>query len=100
MTTRTASSTTRSSSKAKTKGKAKTGFTTREAARLHPQTVSNYKQHARTTPKKGARSSRIATLRVDPRIWGTALELAQGNPRRIEVIDEVTVIVHNNPRGK
>ena len=99
MKTPTASSTTRSSSKAKTPKKTvkKTGFTTREAARLHPNTVSNYKKHARTTPKKGARSSRIATLRVDPRIWGTALELSQGNPRRIEVIDELTVIVHNNP---
>ena len=97
MKTPTASSTTRKSAKAKT-AKKKTGFTTRECARLHPQTVTNYKEHARRAPRKGARSSRIATLIVDPRIWGTALRLSQGNPRRIEVIDELTVIVHNNPR--
>lgn len=98
MTTRTASSTTRSSSKAKTKGK--TGFTTRESARLHPQTVTNYKGSIRKAPRKPGKPSRITTLRVDPRIWEAALSISQGDAHRIEVISELEVIVHNNPRKK
>lgn len=92
MKTPTASSTTRKSSKANT------GFTTRECARLHPQTVTNWTEHRKKVLRIKGKSSRITALRVDPRIWGTALELAEGNPRRLQVIDETTVIVHNNPR--
>lgn len=91
MKTPTASFTTRNSSKSNT------GFTTRDCARLHPQTVTNWTEHRRKLPKGGRKASRITTLRVDPRIWEAALTLSQGNPRRIQVIDELTVIVHNNP---
>lgn len=54
--------------------------------------------HQRKRPKRGQKASHMIALRIDPRIWKTALDLSQGNPRRIEVINEQTVIVHNNPR--
>lgn len=92
MKTQTASSTTQSSSSSDT------GFTTREAARLHHATVSNWGDHRKKVLRIKGKSSRITTLRVDLRVWQTALTLCDGNPRRLQVIDAKTVIVHNNPR--
>lgn len=89
MTTPTASSTTPS--------KNNTGFTTRETARLHHATVTNWTAHRKRALKIRGKSALITTIKVDPRIWKTALELCQGEPRRIQVIDELTIIVHNNP---
>lgn len=91
MKTPTASSTTQNSAKTDT------GFTTRECARLHPSTVSNWGEHRKKVLRIKGKSSRITTLQVDLRVWRTALALCEGNPRRLQVINAETVIIHNNP---
>ena len=37
-------------------------------------------------------------VKVDPRVWKTALRLAKGDPNRLTVVHETEVIVHNHPR--
>lgn len=39
----------------------------------------------------------IAVLQVNPTVWAQALELADGDARRIEVRGELDVVVHNEP---
>lgn len=41
------------------------------------------------------KSSRVSTTKVDPQVWRAALEKAAGDARRLEVVDEQTVIVQN-----
>jgi hypothetical protein len=37
----------------------------------------------------------LAVLRVNPKVWKHALAAADGDARRIEIIDESNVKVHN-----
>lgn len=49
------------------------------------------KQLRDTTPAGGG----ISVVRVDPLVWKRALSAADGDARRIEIIDERNVKVHN-----
>ena len=71
---------------------------TRDVARLHPRTVTDYGKHLRKVPRSRGNRAPITALQVDPRVWKTALALSEGNPRRIAVISELEVIVFNCPR--
>jgi hypothetical protein len=73
-------------------------------ASLHEKTVQ---QDARGELKnmlrrrgsdKGPRM-RTERRRVHPLAWAQALKLADGDHRRIEVLSELSVIVHNRPWG-
>ena len=73
--------------------------TVRDTARLHPETVTNYKSHTKKKPrKKPAANLRGRYVKVDPRVWGTAMKLAKGDAKRLKVIHETEVIV-NNPKN-
>ncbi|WP_166352296.1 hypothetical protein [Phytoactinopolyspora limicola] len=39
----------------------------------------------------------ISVFQVNPSVWAQALELADGDGRRIEVRGEFDVVVHNEP---
>lgn len=39
----------------------------------------------------------MTVLKVDPTVWAEALELADGDGRRIEIRGEFDVVVHNEP---
>lgn len=44
-----------------------------------------------------ARRDDMTVLKVDPTVWAEALELADGDGRRIEIRGEFDVVVHNEP---
>jgi hypothetical protein len=39
----------------------------------------------------------VAVFQVNPSVWAQALELAEGDGRRIEIRGEFDVVVHNEP---
>ncbi|NED95986.1 hypothetical protein G1H11_11765 [Phytoactinopolyspora alkaliphila] len=39
----------------------------------------------------------VAVFKVNPTVWAQALELADGDGRRIEIRGEFDVVVHNEP---
>lgn len=39
----------------------------------------------------------VTVLKVDPTVWAHALDLADGDARRIEVRGKFDVVVHNEP---
>ncbi|WP_129666994.1 hypothetical protein [Phytoactinopolyspora endophytica] len=39
----------------------------------------------------------VAVFKVNPTVWAQALELAEGDGRRIEIRGEFDVVVHNDP---
>lgn len=39
----------------------------------------------------------VAVFQVNPTVWAQALELADGDGRRIEIRGEFDVVVHNEP---
>lgn len=45
------------------------------------------------------RSTKVVHVVVDPRVWATARRLAEGDMRRVEIVDATTVVVHNHPRN-
>jgi len=48
------------------------------------------------SPRRAAgRRHAVEVVTVDPRVWRTALELADGDALRIQVIHAEDVIVHN-----
>ena len=47
----------------------------------------------RTTAPAGA----VDVVRIAPEVWATALDLADGDVARIEIISETAVRVHNGP---
>lgn len=49
------------------------------------------KQLRDATPTEGG----VSVVRVDPLVWKRALAAADGDARRIEIIDERNVTVHN-----
>lgn len=42
-----------------------------------------------------ARSSAVVVRRPDPAVWREALRIAAGDARRIEVLSDGSVVVHN-----
>jgi len=72
--------------------------TVRDTARLHPETVTNHAKHARKY-KRSSKQSEVKVIKVDPRVWRTAMRLAKGDRSRIVVMGTEEVIVLN-PRTK
>lgn len=42
-------------------------------------------------------NSETVIITVDPRVWKAALQLAEGNARRIQIVSETEVIIHDSP---
>ena len=39
---------------------------------------------------------KVGHIKIDPRVWKTALRIANGNAHRIEIYNAQSVTVHNN----
>ncbi len=80
----------------------------RDLVKLHPETVANAAQHAqdnkpkrkrRPTPHVIVRQAEpVVSVSVDPRVMATALELAGGDARRLQIMPDGGVLVRNHPR--
>lgn len=71
--------------------------TVREDVSVHPKTITEFSEKPKSSRKRGSnKSSKITKVTVDPRIWETALKLAEGDALRIKVIHETEVIVLNH----
>jgi hypothetical protein len=68
--------------------------------RLHPKTVSEHEQHVkkRRGQAKVRKNGKVRHVKVDSRVWGAAMELAEGDRQRLEVKAPDEVVVLNNPR--
>jgi hypothetical protein len=63
---------------------------------LHEHTVRNVGNVA--LPQRASRKAprfEVTYVRVHPRVWKTALRLADGAPERLEVLSPTQVLVHN-----
>lgn len=73
-------------------------------ANVHETTVKRAHELARLAKKrKGrgeAKNSRVQSVVIDPRVWQTAMELANGDVTRIQVISETEVLVVNQSRKR
>jgi hypothetical protein len=75
-------------------------MTIQTEASVHPKTLTEFSQgHHKRTRSYGRRREQVTTTttRVDPRVWKIALERCDGDPRRIEVVSETHVEIHNDP---
>lgn len=72
----------------------------REHASVHPATVTRFSQGVPLLPTRARPNERVSAVvvRVDSRVWATALRLADGDWRRLSVIDATTVVVLNQRR--
>lgn len=76
----------------------------RDIVTLHPETVANAEVVARQVKAKRTKVTRrvkaveIKTVKVDPRVMEAALELAEGDYRRLTIEHDGSVIIWNNPR--
>jgi hypothetical protein len=68
----------------------------RDKARLHPATVSNYQNHV-TKPRRLPRQLRGPSyqIKVDPRVWKVAKQLAKGDTARLVIVSDTEVVVRN-----
>jgi hypothetical protein len=55
-------------------------------------------QFARKTPVRDRRNGEVYSMQVHPRVWQTAVDLADGDWRRIEIVSETEVVVCNSRR--
>ncbi len=46
-------------------------------------------------PARRSHRAPVTVRRPDPRVWSHALQLAGGDHRRLEVLSDGTVVVHN-----
>ncbi len=63
-----------------------------------PPGISAAQPYCGAMTRPAARRTHRASLSVrrpDPRVWTHALQLAAGNHRRLEVLTDGTVVVHN-----
>lgn len=51
----------------------------------------------RPTTRRARHLVPVTTITVDPRVWETALRLADGVPSRIQIHSSTSVTVHNHP---
>ena len=69
----------------------------REVARLHPQTVTNHRQHIKRKPRIKAQINPCSQLQVDKRVWRAARKaLEKGKPHgytRIEAVSATEVYI-------
>lgn len=86
--------------------------TTQHVVRVHPQTVTNYstsggsstpgrgllcRKHRQVRDNARSEASEMTHTITDRALWAWALEQVDGDARRIEIIDESHVMIHNNP---
>ena len=70
---------------------------------VHPRTVTEVSRHEldkKATRRYLGRQERVTerwSIQPDPRAWATALACADGDARRLEIIDEWNIDVHNDP---
>ncbi|MEO7905147.1 MAG: hypothetical protein ABIR91_05145 [Candidatus Saccharimonadales bacterium] len=78
---------------------------TQRVARVSDQ-AAQYGHSIETTPRnqggkrknhKLSKNSPVATLQVSADVWQKALELSEGDARRIQIISTTEVVVHNHP---
>lgn len=74
---------------------------------VHEKTVKRAQEHADSSKAKVHRirtghQHRTAThyIKVDGRVWETAMEIAGGDPTRITVVHATEVIVNNHSNRK
>lgn len=76
----------------------------RKNVKLHPETVANAAAVAKQVKRKKPMrvtvrsSSPVLVVKADPRVMKTALELAGGDARRLQILPDGAVLVLNNPR--
>jgi hypothetical protein len=69
-----------------------------EVSRLHEKTVQEAERHAaqyNRRPRKPPEVPGLSHVTVHPTVWETALDLAEGNWRRIQILSATEVIVAN-----
>jgi hypothetical protein len=79
------------------------GTTLRDVVKLHPETVARAEEVAKVVKPKRAYTRRaktvtVKTVKVDPRVMATALELAGGDHNRLTIGTDGSVVVWNHPR--
>lgn len=67
----------------------------RDVVTLHPETVTNHERLARPRKRPRRRRNPVTTITVNPKVWRKALQLSDGNPRRIVIESETSVLVKN-----
>lgn len=71
-----------------------------DTARLHHKTVSEHQQHIVRKARKPGMKQAIESMKVDQRVWKTAMRLAKGDATRIVVRSETEVVVVNQSKKK
>lgn len=69
-----------------------------QVARVHHATVTRHSEGERFLSRPRLRVVKegpVATVKVAPLLWTYALDAADGDARRIEVISAANVIIHN-----
>jgi hypothetical protein len=76
----------------------------RRNVRPHPQTVTDFSRGALVRPPRtyvrNAAQIGSYVVKVDPVVWQTAMEIADGDRFRIEVRSATEVVVHNHSKRK
>ena len=71
-----------------------------QVARVHPETVTRHSEGEKFFSRPRLRSvntdHKIATFKVNPTVWAMALNAANGDAHRIEIVDSMNVTVHNS----
>lgn len=75
----------------------------RHTASVHPATVTAISQgtltpRRRQTYTRGPLRGQQYVIKVDPRVWSTALELAGGDATRIQIRSATEVVVTNKSK--
>jgi hypothetical protein len=63
---------------------------------IHRDTVARHPRSPQRKPKSGP----VTVLLVDPKVWRHALDMADGDVRRLQIVDETTVVIHNGPAAR
>lgn len=72
--------------------------TTMEVATLHYKTmreIGEGKIKAIKRPRKTGRPAKVLRITVVPEVWAVALTLAGGDVKRIQILSNEQVLVHN-----
>lgn len=79
------------------------GNTVRDIVKLHPETVARAEEVAKVVKPKRTYTRRVKavtvkSVKVDPQVMETAVQLAGGDMTRLTIEADGSVIVWNNPR--
>ena len=72
---------------------------TRKVVGVHERTVqkaANIVPFKKPRKRPAASSLDLEHIKVDPRVWKIAVRLCKGNPKRIQIVSDAEVVVHNN----